>query len=144
MTVIKNITEGLVFAETPNGLKGLQPEETLAVSECLNYATLLEAGFVVALAEDEEVVKEENSEEANKEQGSEEVVKEENSEEANKEQGSEEEVKEENSEEVVKEEQGSEEVVKEENSEEANKEQGSEVIKDEVVKTKKAQAKKNK
>ena len=103
MTVIKNITEGLVFAETPNGLKGLQPEETLAVSECLNYATLLEAGFVVALAEDEE----ENSEEANKEEGSEEVVK-------------------------------------EENSEEANKEEGSEVIKDEVVKTKKAQAKKNK
>ena len=76
MTVIKNITEGLVFAETPNGLKGLQPEETLAVSECLNYATLLEAGFVVALAEDEEVVKEENSEEANKEQGSE-VIKDE-------------------------------------------------------------------
>ena len=156
MTLIKNITEGLLFVETQEGLKGLKPEETMVVEECLNCATLIEAGFLATVAEvseEEENAEQEGeatvvegSEEENAEQEGEATVVD-GSEEENAEQEGEAPVVEGSEEGQATVAEGSEEseatVV--EGSEEENAEQDQkEEIKDEVVKTKKTQAKKNK
>ena len=88
--MLKNITEGTVFVETYDGLKGLKSGEATPVATCVNYRGMVESGFLALISGDQQEQTEEKPAEEKQEQTEEEKSSEEKQEQTEEEKPAEE------------------------------------------------------